>query len=278
MNLNYQILWLEDTPEWVDSIKSELEDHMKELSLELKIELLANGDDIQKIMQAKVIDLLIVDYHLEGKNGDALIKVVREHGELTEIIFYSEQADGRVSRSDLDAGVHCISRDDAREQIKEVAKEFSNRNNNIGVMRGVIIAEAIDLENQLVKIINKLFGEHAELFQSKVLDERKLDFTAKHKFVQSYLKDKLKLVKSGDPSWTELNNLKNIMKTMSDDIIDYRNILAHSEKKINAEGILILAGVNKRTTEIVFNNEWKNNIRANIQKHRANLQRLYELF
>ena len=43
MKLNYNILWIDDTPKWVESIEPSLKEHFDELGYRLKITLEKNG-------------------------------------------------------------------------------------------------------------------------------------------------------------------------------------------------------------------------------------------
>lgn len=274
MSLDYKILWIDDTPDWVDSIKDPIEDLMRDLSLTPIITVQENGTDIEKLIIREGVDLLIIDYNLPGRNGDELIKAVREYGQLTEIVFYS-QDDSHMGAETLDEGIHCILREDAQERINEVIQQFASRLDHIGLMRGMIITEAIDVENQLTKIIKILFEDKADLLQSKILNARHLDFSAKYQFVQSYLKDliaDLKNINPADPAINKLEEIKETNKSLRNEIIHQRNILAHSEKIFNTDGFLELEGLNKKVPNIVFNSDWKNTIRQNIRKHRSNLQ------
>lgn len=279
MTLQYRIHWIDDSPDWVKPVRQEIEDHLEELSLAPEITFADQGDDIGTIIKIENIDLLIIDHKLPNKNGDEIIKIVREYGELTEIIFYSEDGPPQTTQS-VWSGVRCISRGDASGEIKNAIAGFYSRSQNIALMRGVIIAEAIDVENKLTEIIRKLFDNKADLFQAKVLDKAILDFEKKRMLVKSCLKDRLGEEKRKNPQdsskISELEKFGEGLEDLKKEIIDQRNILAHSEKSIDNEGRLTLKGLNF-TGKIIFNNVWINKVRNNIRKHRAYLQDLSDL-
>ena len=281
MSLNYRILWVDDSTAWVASIRPSIEEFMTENGLTPLITFQENGNEIENIFRVENIDLLILDQGLPGKNGDEIIKDVRRHGEITEIVFYSQDDEHLNAVSQWD-GVRYTHRDDADETIKGVIKEFIERNKSITVMRGIIIAEAIDVENKLTAIIKKIFGDKADLFKNKILDKPWLDFAKKQMFVQSCLNDKLKEAGAQTPQdaalITKLSGCCDILKLLQTEVIDQRNILAHSDKETNAEGHLVLNALGGSTQKITFNNEWKNTIRENMKKQRANLQIVYDLF
>ncbi len=281
MSLNYRIFWIDDSTEWVGSVRPSIEEFMTENGLTPIITFQENGDEIENIFGSENVDLLILDQGLPGKTGDEIIRDVRSHGEITEIVFYSQDDHHMNAVSQWD-GVRYTHRDDAEVFIKEVINAFIERNKSIRVMRGIIIAEAIDVENKLTVIIKKIFGDKADLFKTKILDKTWLDFTKKHTFVQSCLNDKLAQTQTQTPRDAALiarvNGYCEILKLLPKEVIEQRNILAHSEKETNADGHLVLNALGNSKQKIIFDAAWKNTIRENMKKHRANLQAIYELF
>ena len=145
-------------------------------------------------------------------------------------------------------------------------------------MRGIIISEAIDLENKLTDIILAMFEDKAELFRLKILNKPIMDFSKKYFFVQSVLKDKLKAERAqedgGDLHLIQrMVDVEAILKGMRAEIIDQRNILAHASKTFE-DGVLVLSPLIKNGSPIKFNDEWKNVVRENIRKHTRNIAEL----
>ena len=100
-----------------------------------------------------------------------------------------------------------------------------------------------------------------------------MDFEKKRMFVQSVLKDHIEDENASSNPDTDkverMNGLRSTLNEMKKEIVDQRNILAHSEKKFN-DGILTLSGLSG-AIPIKFDIEWKNTIRSNIKKHMKNL-------
>lgn len=281
MTLEYSILWVDDSPDWVAPVRDEIENYLDSNGLSAKINFFSDGEGIECVLSKESIDLIILDNTLPGRNGDELIKVVRNGGEITEIVFYSQddQSTNDVTKWD---GVQFILRDDAETIIKEVIDGFINRNKSMAIMRGVIIAEAIDVENKLTEIIKKIFGAKSDLFKDKILDKAWIDFSKKSDLVQSCLNDKLAQAKQDTPTDTALIDRITLccstMKGLKGDVINQRNILAHSEKSFDADGHLVLMNLSNTTPKrIVFDDVWKNSIRQNMKKHRLNLQEILDL-
>lgn len=275
MTLNYRIHWVDDTPEFAESVRDGIVEHFEDAEVNIHAEIVDDGGNIENTAFSESLDLFVLDYNLDGRNGDELIEALRRNGELTEIVFYSQ--DGSVCEKFLsEEGVHTCIREDAEEKIRNVVDRFLDRSKNVAVMRGMIISEAIDLENRLTSIVVDLFGEKKQLFQDKILNKPLLDFEKKRMFLQSVLKDSLSEARDLEPEnivkIKKLDRLTKSLNSFKEEIIDQRNILAHSEKKFD-DGVLKLTPLTKGPP-IVFDNIWKNNVRENIKKHMKNLHEI----
>jgi len=85
MKLNYNILWIDDTPKWVESIESPLKEHCDELGYRLKVVLEKNGANILEAIKDPELDLIIVDFQLPKITGKDLIETIRKEHVLVEI-------------------------------------------------------------------------------------------------------------------------------------------------------------------------------------------------
>jgi CheY-like chemotaxis protein len=274
--LNYRIHWVDDTPDWVESVKGPIERDYTDSDIALSIVMQENGDEIETQLLASATDLVILDYNLPQTNGDLLVKRLRAGGNLTEIIFYSQDDTVQSEFSNWD-GVHSCQRDEASAKLRGVIDRFIDRTKNVSILRGMIISEAIDCENYLTEIILKLFGDKADIFQQKILNKAYLDFEKKRMFVTSILNDRRKILQesgANDESLANIDACIACIGQMKSEIVDQRNILAHSAKTVGADGILTLKGLKGNGGGITFNNAWKNTIRENIRKHLTNLQKI----
>ena len=272
MSLVYRTYWVDDDKDFPNSIVEELEVDFDPETISFKHAIVESGDGLEEAVSSTNLDLIIMDYGLDGRNGDELIRSLRMAGELTEIVFYSQDASIH-ERCETIEGVHTVERGNAVNEIKKVVERFIDRNNNVAVMRGVIISEAIDVENKLTEIIIELFGEKGEMFRTRVLNVPLMGFANKLDFLQGALKDILKRENEKRAKNVELiegvKHAKSILNDLLKDVIHPRNILAHSEKTF-ADGSLILAPLTKGDP-IVFNDDWKNDIREKMRKHLSNL-------
>ena len=281
MNIEYQILWVDDSPDWVASIEDSIRSHLEGKGYDPKIELKQSVDTVDTSKLTHV-DLIIIDYQLPGANGDKLINRIRDKEYLTEIVFYSE---GTVALPGHVNGVYVSPRNEVDEFIKKVIDETIKKAQDITLIRGFIIAEAIDVENILEECMAKVFGDKRELFSEKVINVKPPVYDAYKKcgFVKEIVSDLKKRVKDsgeGSKQFKQLKDIENIEKTMkklTSEVFDPRNILAHSRRKVNDDGSTTLEGINKETKNILFSQNWLSSVRKNISKHKSNLHKLKEI-
>ena len=275
MSIEYKILWVDDSPDWVRPVKDNITSHLARKGYEPKIELEESGDrvDTSKLTD---IDLIIIDYQLPGDNGDKLIKQVRDKECLTQIVFYSQ---GPIERDDRLYGVHYSTREDVEECIKKLVDETIERARDITLVRGFIIAEAIDVENILEECMVKVFEDKGELFSEKVIGAKPSVYDAynKFRFVKRIIKDRIDDAREDTNRYEQLKDIDKIMNDLDKEVFDQRNILAHSKITINDGGSITLEGINKQTKEINFSQEWLSRTRKNIAKHKENLMQLKEI-
>ncbi len=278
MSLDYKIFWIDDDEDLPESLHEGLKLEFDE-AFNFDIDIENDGDNLEKKMASEPIDLLILDWNINGeRSGLELINNLRDSGELTEIIFYSQDDTVKDQCKEI-MGVHTCVKGEADEKIKLVINRFHERTKNVAIMRGMIISEAIDLENKLTDIITALFGAKSDLFRDRILNKPILDFGKKHAFVDGLLRDKIDELKKAkipdNDKISRITGFKDVFHKMMKEVVNQRNILAHSKKTFE-DGVLVLASINK-DPPIRFTDDWKNEIRANIKKHLTNLVAIKEV-
>jgi CheY-like chemotaxis protein len=275
MSLNFNIHWVDDTPEFATPVIRTLKKKYAKREIELSASVVEDGENLEQHIRSSPVDLLVVDFNLDERNGDELILSLRQAGELMEIVFYSQNEDVHT-KCPNSQGVYPCTRSHAESTISAAVDRFIERCQNVSVMRGIIISEAIDVENRLTEIVTSLFGDKSILFRERILNKRYLDFEKKRMLLKSVLNDKisdLKRDEATDEAELELLNRASVrLQEMKTEIIDQRNILAHCAKGLNKDGILVLTSLESKETPILFNDDWKNKIREDIKQHSNNLE------
>ncbi|MEM7600996.1 MAG: response regulator [Verrucomicrobiota bacterium] len=271
MNKDFRIIWIDDSPRWVESIKGEIELHIEECGFDAQIETYEDGHAIESSLHHADVSLVIVDDQLETKNGDELIAQIRTSGHFTEIVYYSK--DGPPPKGDWD-GVFRSSREDALERIKQVIDLTIHKLRDLGVFRGLLIAQSIDLEVQLEECILAWFDQKAPVIESRLINQMFFDFKKKSDMVMSITKEYLKTASGADKESMEA--AREILKAFENDIIHKRNVLAHVRPVVNSEGKFHLKG-DRSHMNFEFTDENVRDLREKLRLHSGNLKQILEL-
>lgn len=274
MTLPYRIVWVDDSPDWVESARVDVEEHLVDLAYDPKIEVFETGEGVEKRCADGDVDLIIVDYQLHEKNGDKLIGDLRESGNFTEIVFYSQAPLADLPRGDAINGVFRCQRDDAGEMILRVIDNTLHKMRDLGVVRGLVIATAIDLEMKIEEIMVSAFGDGGELLQTRILEKGWIEFKNKSDFLNGLVKDLMKGLDAGERR-EGLEAVRNILNGFDKEIVAPRNLLAHA-RRVEKDGKPALEGRGSAKGKF-FNDDWIAEVRENLVKHKKNLERLEEL-
>ena len=142
------------------------------------------------------------------------------------------------------------------------------------VVRGLVIATAIDLEVKIEDLMVAAFADSGTLFRRRILEKPFwLDFKKKLDFLTGHVKDKLNACEDEEQK-RALQTAKAILDRFSQEVIDTRNRLAHA-KSVERDGRIILEDHPRSKGDI--NLEWVAKVRTDLQRHRDNLENLERL-
>lgn len=307
MKLNYKILWLDDKiktvvqEDYQDEIDG-LKDYIESLGFIANIDFVSTENDLfAKLDEDPEYDLIMTDYHLDQttkntRNGDKIIKSIREKDIFTEIMFYSAQGEvkdtDRLDRITFFESFRVVG-EDHYEKIFQKAKELIEltvrKFQHIVTMRGMIMHETSSLDVEMIEIIKKAFENKKIDFNdvsSEIYNDLIKLFSSKSKFVQECKrKDNFKKLTKDNFVFSAKYKIQTLSKILTqlkleDFSEDYdtqingiRNKLAHAvlEKDENGREYF-----KHKEEGIDFDEEFCIQIRKDIIKHKKNLERLKE--
>lgn len=300
MKLDYKILWLDDKiksvvlADYQDDIE-DLKEYIKSLGFKETIDFVRTEEELfSKLDEAGEYDLIMTDYHLDEtkgntRNGDDIIKTIRERDIFTEIMFYSAQGEvkdtDRLDRITFFESFRVLG-DDHYEKIFRKAKELIEltvrKFQNIVTMRGMIMQETSSLDVEMEKILKKIIYVSnqpeaiIEIIKSKYKETN-------NKFIKKIEKendiDNILRIIGASHRWRAIvrnldnGEIKAIMTDYEKEIIVIRNKFAHAEL-ISVEGRHYFRD---RKDGLDFNQEFCQKIRADLIKHKDNLDELKSL-
>lgn len=165
MNLAYNILWFEDSEEWVDSMKEKIEDFFDEFGFLLNLDIQNNAnnlDDLTKRINSheKDVDIILMDYNLlNNDKGSELIKKIRSKDIFTEIIFYSEKTKVKEKfNNECIEGLYFSERDTLLIRLQQIIPHTIKKVIDLTNMRGIVMSETslldLDLNELILSILN----------------------------------------------------------------------------------------------------------------------------
>jgi CheY-like chemotaxis protein len=288
MKLVYKVLWIDDRRDSVEPIEASVREYLDDLGFKLTVVWRKDGSEVESLAKDPELDLILMDQNLGRVPGDQLVQTIRRHEKFIEIILYSQDlgTDLRDKDAGLD-GIYRTHRNDIEKTLRKVIERTIRKTQDLNVMRGLVIAETIDIENQLESIMVKAFGSKGQFFRKEVLDKHVYDFYAKWSFLCSIMKDVchvdakasasgggVKKPASDGANPNAVDALHKVLKTMSKDVIDVRNILAHVRVEYDVEDKPILRGLNKSTKELRPSSKWCQTMRKTLLKHEQNLRQI----
>lgn len=247
MNLTYKVLWIEDNEQYVDALNQDiLEAHLHGHGFDLELQFRTSPEEIALDVDGTAFDLMVIDYqiteHSEGddeitnkedeKTGDKVIKAVRDHDCLTEVIFYSGAPTNELrqvaAKRELE-GVFFSDRD-PEVLLRKVCDVFDltvRKVVDVNNMRGIVMAGVADIDHQLADLLRELHNQlddegqkahHMKLYEKMLQKERSIK----------------KLVANPNPEneliknlYFAINALKGLEPKNFDEIIEEREFDSH---------------------------------------------------
>jgi len=292
MKINYSILWLDDKIDsfiedgWVEKIKS----YLLEEGFEPRILTVAKNDVFNKFLKDDSFDLILTDYHMADKNGDEVVKEIRENNIQTEILFYTARGDlkkientNRVTFFQTDGDHYSEVVEGTIGLIALTIKKFQH----IISMRGMIMHETSTLDSQTAQILRSYFksgkASNDAIINSICLKLEKL-ITDKQGFIESIKRNSNynKLINdtflfNADHRTDALKNIIEVLglddftDNYKEEVIKYRNKFAHAKLETDESGRQYFKSGDDGIT---FNEDLCRTLRKDINKHKNNIDEL----
>ena len=258
MNLQFDVLWFDDKPEFYESLNLDpFKNSVRSWGFVPQIDFVSTPAAFNE-KDPNQYDLIVVDFNLgDHQHGEDFIKQVREHRAYAEIIFYSANP-----ASDLWAaigakkleGVFVSNQQGIADKLERVAHQSVHKVLDLNNMRGMVMAEVGDIDQILESILQIGFPGLSTDDQSKILSgfhERALQQTEQirgklDKFGAAPTLDAMQSFFDSYKRWTAFRSLlkrhpacKEI--TVSDynaDVLVRRNHLGHGKPEETKTGYI----------------------------------------
>jgi CheY-like chemotaxis protein len=291
MKLRYVIVWFEDSRTFVNTSKTSIEEHLQELGFSPTIVQRRSGARSLQLINSVNPDLILIDVNLAGKaKGQDIVEKIRNNELYTDVVFYSQHPDFLNEVGKLEGVFYC-DRGGLEQKTQKIIDITVKREQDVNNLRGVLIAEAIDIERKMESFITHYLGlskneEKRSVFE-KLYKEENFTFQQKYKFAERILQKaiartelKLQAARSSNSSKVEelstrLNNLKTVKQKFDrfgPEVIKLRNIMAHVEEVQGQSNVLHVH--DEKGNLVVVDDDYCNSKRKSVGGHSRNLQSL----
>ncbi len=165
MNLRYNIVWFEDSRDYIDALTPFIVDYLKDLGFSPNITTRPTGEGSLELVTEKDPNLMLVDFILERGKGDEIVQRIRDNELFVDVIFYAKNEGSRDQVGKLE-GVFFTERANLREKIPKIINLTIKKQQDVNNLRGIIIAETIDLERKMETFLAEYFGSGDKTKQS----------------------------------------------------------------------------------------------------------------
>ena len=281
MKTNFTILWIDDNKDFVESLRTPLVDWMEQHGFSIDVAWHESREGMFDDLRRRQIELIVIDYKLPKTKGDVLVRLIRRKNYYQDIIFYSQDDIPPDLFKSWPDGVFFVAKGDAKKRIKDLLELRINRASEMATLRGWVVADSIELEDMLGRVLAKCFKGCQRIFAERVLaaEHNIFDFGKKHAVLSGILKDEIKRLQKRNPPPTKLQDLrelKKILDSFPDEIINVRNTLAHQVAELLAGGRFKVKKRAGGQQEIVIDHAACIKMRKDIRKHRDNLVALQD--
>ena len=191
MKISYKILWVDDQPKSIVDDLQDVIDFLEEFGIRADISVITAPSDQSALDRIKdsisvittssdqsildlvkdsikdpELDILLVDYHMEGMEGDELIRQIRETDHVyLPVVFYSSSGVDAILNAahvaQLD-GVYIAARDQLIQKFKGVAQSLLNKEHTTKRTRGLLMEEVSEIDAKFKDVYEQAWRKLTE--------------------------------------------------------------------------------------------------------------------
>lgn len=288
MQLEYKILWADDSDDNIETYSYPIIESLENEGFIPKIFPCHTQNELEACIKDNInYNLIILDFKFNDKpQGTEFIKYIRGHNIYSTIVLYSAAKDVKLSEEVYHAqvqNVYTLTKHDIVDDktlITKIIHYDLYKDLDVNSMRGIAMAEVSNMDKIIWDILiqedipqehiithiregkEKLYNEYKNKDDKVIWKDLNKENRSTQHFPSSeranFLKEYLNILTDKD-----LNEIKEILNSYKEEIIEPRNQLAHQN---------IYENMSQEDKNVKFQE-----LRKNIIKHRNNLIGLIEL-
>lgn len=259
MRLNFNVLWVDDQPDQLNSQIETITREMHRQGFEFKATIRKSIPEVKELIADDVfkdeVDLILVDWDLgNGLHGQDVIAQVREAIQYKDVVFYSSLTTATELREMAfkvgAEGIFCAAKNDIVDEVLGVFEALVKKVLDLDHTRGIVMGATSDIDQMVHECLSGIHDTEDAVGKQKLLDKakslvretikdlekksKKLEATtdmsellAAYDVLQAY--DRLRMVNEmlKDSKYDDHDGLRGNLQAYMQDGIKKRNILGH---------------------------------------------------
>ena len=176
MRIDFNILWVENQPEYVQAQRTAIDRKMRDEGFRLQVEFPRSVDEAKAYLSSDIygdhIDMVLMDYDLGiGTRGDEGLVEVRSALPYKDLVFYSANAADLtrlVAQKEVE-GVFCSTRNDLPSEVFGLFEKQIKKIVDIDHARGIVMGSSSDIDG----LVFDSLGAHFRNEDGKLSDTAK---------------------------------------------------------------------------------------------------------
>lgn len=161
MDINYKILWFEDTDESFETLSRRTERYVNSRNLRCNIQRVWGASDFNiSDYDLNTYEILIVDLRLsQDSKGYDIIQIIRDGNYVNDVLFYSAEgvdALSKIMEEHRLEGVFVTDRNNKTfmPKVRQLIDKSIRRSENVINIRGIVMDETSEFDTQMCEIAN----------------------------------------------------------------------------------------------------------------------------
>jgi len=180
MRIDFNVLWVDDQPDRINSLISAIERQMEAEGFHFNPALCKSPDELTGKIAEEVfndeVDLVLVDWDLGAQlQGQDIIEAIREKVPYKDVVFYSAQTPVSTLRQLVYEkgieGVYCASREELVEEVLGVFESLVKKVLDLDHARGIVMGATSDIDHMVNECLNTMHKLLDETGQQEMIDE-----------------------------------------------------------------------------------------------------------
>lgn len=179
MKISYKILWIDDQLDHIEEDRIGAEEFLEQFGIHADISTVTNPadqsipDSVEKHIRNPELDLLLVDYHMDGMNGAELVDRIRNTDSVyLPVIFYSARDIEDILKAAYDAqldGVYITHRNQLIGKFRKVVQSLLKKEHTTKRTRGLLMEEVSEIDARFKAIYESVWEKLSEDNRQKLI-------------------------------------------------------------------------------------------------------------